>query len=114
MPMSLVSGRLKVENAYACPMHKCTARAAGGTINRLKPGPATVLSRSRNEDDISGPVLFLVCCGARYITNANMLYLQRACHHPCSQHGAGACEVGHTPAAGRITGRARMDGILKP
>src|SRR5882757_679987 len=57
-PMSLVSGRLKVENAYACPMHRCTARAAGGTRNRLKPGPATVFSRARNVDDISGPVLF--------------------------------------------------------
>src|SRR6266478_433953 len=55
-PMSLVSGRLKVENAYACPMHRCTARAAGGTRNRLKSGPATVFSRARNVDDIRGPV----------------------------------------------------------
>src|SRR5271168_5413987 len=37
-------------------MHRCTARAAGGTMNRLKPGPATVFSRSKN-DDISGPIL---------------------------------------------------------
>src|SRR5580692_626801 len=37
-------------------MQRCTARAAGGTINRLKPGPATVFSRSRN-DDIRGPIL---------------------------------------------------------
>src|ERR1700730_1776312 len=50
-------------------MQRCTARAAGGTINRLKPGPATVFSRSRNEDDISGQILFFGCarqdiCGA--------------------------------------------------
>src|ERR1700684_1108211 len=37
-------------------MQRCTARAAGGTMNRLKPGPATVFSRSKN-DDISGPIL---------------------------------------------------------
>ncbi len=34
MPMSLVSGKLKVENAYAWPIDKCTARAAGGTEKR--------------------------------------------------------------------------------
>ena len=34
MPISLVSGRLKVENAYAWPIDRCTARAAGGTIER--------------------------------------------------------------------------------
>src|SRR5882757_9705908 len=45
IPSSLVSGKLKVEKAYAWPMHRCTARAAGGTWNRLNPGGATVLSR---------------------------------------------------------------------
>src|SRR5580698_9259948 len=35
-------------------MQRCTARAAGGTINRLNPTPAIVFSRSKN-DDISGP-----------------------------------------------------------
>src|ERR1700722_3205519 len=60
MPSSLVSGRLKVENAYACPIERCTARAAGGTKNRLKPGGATVLSRSRNEDVMGSPALFVV------------------------------------------------------
>src|SRR5476649_331935 len=49
-------------------MHKCTARAAGGTMNLLNCGPATVCSRSRNDDDISGPILFLVCCGSRYMS----------------------------------------------
>ncbi len=34
-PRSLVSGRLKVEKAYTCPMDRCTARAAGGTRKRL-------------------------------------------------------------------------------
>ena len=34
-PISLLSGRLKVENAYTWPMHKCTQSAAGGTRNRL-------------------------------------------------------------------------------
>src|SRR5580704_1350115 len=37
-------------------MQRCTARAAGGTINRLKPGPATVFSRSKT-DDITSPIL---------------------------------------------------------
>src|SRR5690242_11397447 len=48
MPISLVIGRLKTLNAYAWPMHKCTHNAAGGTIQRLKPGPATVLDRSNH------------------------------------------------------------------
>src|ERR1700743_492361 len=43
-PMSLVSGRLKVEKAQGRPMQRCPARAAGGTIKRLNPGPATVFS----------------------------------------------------------------------
>src|SRR5258708_3401356 len=55
-PISFVRGRLKVEKAYAWPMERCTARAAGGTKKRLKPGPAMVLSRSKN-DDITSPVL---------------------------------------------------------
>src|SRR5579883_488610 len=49
MPMSLVIGRLKTLNAYAWPMHRCTQSAAGGTIQRLKPGLAIVRSRSRND-----------------------------------------------------------------
>src|SRR5580698_8422777 len=55
-PSNLVSGRLKVEKAYAWPMHRCTANAAGGTMKRLKPGAAMMFSRSKN-DDIDGPVL---------------------------------------------------------
>src|SRR5580700_4959712 len=48
-------------------MHRCTARAAGGTINRLKPGPATVFSRSKN-DDISGPfLLYALLRGEIYV-----------------------------------------------
>ena len=31
-------------------MHRCTHSAAGGTIHRLKPGLATVCSRSRNDN----------------------------------------------------------------
>src|SRR6185312_7209387 len=48
-PMRRVIGRLNTLKAYACPMHKWTHSAAGGTIQRLKAGPATVRSRSRNE-----------------------------------------------------------------
>src|SRR5579862_3333385 len=59
IPSSLVSGRLKVENAYACPIERCTARAAGGTKNRLNPGGATVFSRSR-KDVMGSPALFVV------------------------------------------------------
>src|SRR4051795_8882840 len=33
--------------AYAWPMHRCTASAAGGISQRLKPGRATVRSRAR-------------------------------------------------------------------
>src|SRR5581483_3953012 len=47
MPMSFVMGKLKTLKAYAWPMHRCTQSAAGGTIHRLKPGPATVWLRSR-------------------------------------------------------------------
>src|SRR5690348_7690476 len=56
--MSRVMGRLNTLKAYACPMHRCTQRAAGGTIQRLKPGPATVRSRSRNE---SGRIRGVYC-----------------------------------------------------
>src|SRR5215469_16153461 len=49
MPRSFVIGRLNTLNAYAWPMHRCTHKAAGGTIHRLKPGPATVWLRSRND-----------------------------------------------------------------
>src|SRR5258707_6436483 len=102
-PISFVSGRLKVEKAYAWPMERCTARAAGGTKKRLKPGPAMVLSRSKN-DDITSPVLFMVCCGAKYICQAapNMLHFQRSCHSSRSQGGEKACDLDHIrPASGR-------------
>src|SRR5580692_4477325 len=52
-------------------MQRCTARAAGGTMNRLKPGPATVFSRSKN-DDISGPIpLFALLRGEIYVLRDN-------------------------------------------
>ncbi len=35
IPINLVNGRLKVEKAYAWPIDRCTARAAGGTRKRL-------------------------------------------------------------------------------
>jgi hypothetical protein len=34
------SGLLKTLNAYTCPMHRWMHSAAGGTNQRLKPGPA--------------------------------------------------------------------------
>src|ERR1700677_40161 len=52
MPRTLVSGRLNVENAYACPMERCTASAAGGTKKRLYPGGAMVFSRSKKDEAI--------------------------------------------------------------
>src|SRR5690606_35955048 len=48
MPSSFVIGRLNTLNAYACPMHRCTQSAAGGTIHRLNPGPATVRERENH------------------------------------------------------------------
>ncbi|GAA2249716.1 hypothetical protein GCM10010145_16440 [Streptomyces ruber] len=32
---------LNTDQAYACPMERCTDRAAGGTSQRLQPGGAT-------------------------------------------------------------------------
>src|SRR5688572_18479259 len=46
-PITCVSGILKTENAYACPIERCTASAAGGTSQRLKPGGAMEWRRSR-------------------------------------------------------------------
>ncbi len=45
MPMALDSGSQNTENPYAMPMHRWMASAAGGTSQRLNPGPAIVLSR---------------------------------------------------------------------
>src|SRR5258708_26033934 len=47
-PISFVSGRLKVEKAYAWPMERCTARAAGGSKKRLKPSSGMVVARWEN------------------------------------------------------------------
>jgi hypothetical protein len=50
-PTALVRGIQNTENPYAMPMQRCTQSAAGGTSQRLNPGPATVrrLSNSRTE-----------------------------------------------------------------
>src|ERR1700734_2909424 len=43
-------------------MHRCTHKAAGGTIQRLKPGFATMWLRSRKENRlISLPSCFVSC-----------------------------------------------------
>src|SRR5262245_3306947 len=57
MPRSFVIGKLKTLSAYACPIHKCTHSAAGGTIQRLYPGFATVCSRSRNDNNAIDRIL---------------------------------------------------------
>src|ERR1700712_2928476 len=54
-PMTRVSGRLNTENAYACPIHKWTANAAGGTIHREKPGLAIVASFEKKPGDPGEP-----------------------------------------------------------
>jgi hypothetical protein len=46
-PSTLVSGMLKTENPYTWPIQRWMASAAGGTSQRLYPGPATVCSRSK-------------------------------------------------------------------
>src|SRR5690349_6437815 len=46
-PINRESGRLKTLNAYACPIDKWIASAAGGIRHLEKSGPATVCSRSR-------------------------------------------------------------------
>jgi hypothetical protein len=47
MPSAFASGFLNTLKPYTCPMHMCTAMAAGGTSQRLNPGWATVASRER-------------------------------------------------------------------
>ena len=44
MPMVWLSGIQNTLRPYAMPMDRWMARAAGGTSQRLKPGPATVRS----------------------------------------------------------------------
>src|SRR5688572_22024427 len=46
-PMTCVSGILNTLNAYAWPIDRCTASAAGGTSQRLNPGGAIECWRSR-------------------------------------------------------------------
>src|SRR3569623_3345053 len=53
MPITLVKGALNTENAYAWPMNKSTASAAGGTIQRLNPGAA--IEASFEKKDGSAP-----------------------------------------------------------
>ena len=48
-PISFASGLLNTLNAYTCPTDRWIASAAGGTSQRLNPGPATVRSRSKND-----------------------------------------------------------------
>src|SRR5579872_6708340 len=44
MPMALDSGSQNTEKPYAIPIHRWMASAAGGTSQRLKPGPAMTRS----------------------------------------------------------------------
>src|ERR1019366_4162230 len=48
MPTSVESGRLKTLKAYAWPIARWMASAAGGTRQRLNPSPAIECWRSRN------------------------------------------------------------------
>lgn len=48
-PNAEANGLLNTLNAYTCPMHICTAIAAGGTNQRLNPDGATVRSRLKKE-----------------------------------------------------------------
>jgi hypothetical protein len=48
MPNALDKGSQNTENPYAMPIHRCIANAAGGTNQRLKPGPAMMRSLSKN------------------------------------------------------------------
>src|SRR5262245_54507434 len=90
MPRSFVIGKLKTLSAYACPMHKCTHSAAGGTIQRLKPGFATVCSRSRNDNNAIVSVLlpwilWTLCACASAIGRA--LLPREKCTRPLHQGG---------------------------
>src|ERR1700751_447275 len=60
-PSSFVIGRLNTLKAYAWPIHRCTQSAAGGTIQRLKPGFAIVWLRSRKESKLIARFLLGSC-----------------------------------------------------
>ena len=54
-PTARESGSQNTEKPYAIPMHRWIASAAGGTSQRLKPGPATMRSRS-NKPGVAPPM----------------------------------------------------------
>jgi hypothetical protein len=56
----LDNGSQNTEKPYAIPMHRWMARAEGGINQRLKPGPAIVLSRAKNPGAVNTPVLIVV------------------------------------------------------
>src|SRR5882757_2957225 len=62
MPIAFDKGSQKTEKPYAMPMHRWMARAAGGTSQRLKPGPAIVRSRARNPGTGSASVVAILLC----------------------------------------------------
>src|SRR5262245_55521615 len=103
MPRSLVIGRLKTLSAYACPIHRCTHSAAGGTIQRLNPGFATVCSRSRNDNTPIGrflPQAIVLLCARHRLRplteNAHALASRRrtqSCHGEMQSKPNGAVEL---------------------
>src|SRR5262245_26470370 len=46
-PTMRVSGSLKTDKAYTCPIHRWTASTAGGISQRLKSGGATACSLAK-------------------------------------------------------------------
>src|SRR5580658_1526529 len=66
-PTSFVIGRLNTLKAYACPMQRCTHRAAGGTIQRLKPGPAMVRLPSKKLITPLPAALCFDCCAVSFV-----------------------------------------------
>lgn len=57
MPSAFDNGSQNTEKPYAMPMHRWIASAAGGTSQRLKPGPAIVCSLSRKPSPAIVPSL---------------------------------------------------------
>ncbi len=69
IPIACARGSQNTEKPYAMPIHRWMARAAGGTSQRLKPGPAMVRSRARKP----GPVRACVVVDIRSLPFAEDL-----------------------------------------
>src|SRR5215469_13005596 len=99
MPTARDNGSQNTEKPYAIPMHRWMASAAGGTSQRLKPGPAMMRSLLKNPGatcpastaDIRGSSVLERLRGAENLKSANSrkLRLRHTSHsRDSSQHNS--------------------------